>query len=167
LVLCEELGAAPRVASLPAGRFVVRSMRSSRWRSRTSPTPLAPRQMLLALLRDSATQTRVYPSFASFPHLAHLSTYLFLCRDCAQTSGWSGGEGRDASSKLGSDEAGDDGSDKATRAAIARAYEVDRGDGGGKSGRRKGGEGGGGRGRGVVGGWLSGFSAAAPEVPPD
>ena len=51
--------------------------------------------------------------------------------------GRTGGEGRDASSKLGSDEAGDDGSDKATRAAIARAYEVDRGDGGGESGARK------------------------------
>jgi hypothetical protein len=53
--------------------------------------------------------------------------------------------------------------DKATRAAIARAYEVGRGDNEGESGARKGceGEGEGG------GGWLSGLSAAAPEVPPD
>jgi hypothetical protein len=49
-------------------------------------------------------------------------TYLFLCRDFAQTYGWSGGgKGRDASSALGSNEAGDGGIDKATRAAIARA----------------------------------------------
>jgi hypothetical protein len=33
-----------------------------------------------------------------------LPTYHFLCRDCAQTCGWSGGEGRDASRALGSDE---------------------------------------------------------------
>jgi hypothetical protein len=55
--------------------------------------------------------------------------------------------------------------DKATRAAIALAYEVDRGGGGGESGAREDGEGGGGGGSG--GGWLSGLSAAAPEVPPD
>jgi hypothetical protein len=71
-------------------------------------------------------------------------------------------EGRDASSALGSGEAGDGGMDKATRAAIARTYEVDRGGGGGESGAREGGEGAGG---GKVG-WLSGLSAAAPEVPP-
>jgi hypothetical protein len=47
------------------------------------------------------------------------------------TCGWSGGEGRDASSALGSDAAGDGNMSKATRAAIARAYEVDQGDGGG------------------------------------
>jgi hypothetical protein len=53
--------------------------------------------------------------------------------------------------------------DKATRAAIVRAYEGGRGDGGGESGAREGGEGG------VegVGEWLSGFSAAALKVPPD
>jgi hypothetical protein len=59
-----------------------------------------------------------------------------MCWDFAQTCGWSGGEGRDASSALDSDDAGDDGMDKATRAAIARAYEVDPGDGGGESGAR-------------------------------
>jgi hypothetical protein len=52
-------------------------------------------------------------------------------------------EGRDASSGLGSDEAGDDDMDNAERAAIAREYKVDRGDGGGESGAREGGEGGG------------------------
>jgi hypothetical protein len=55
--------------------------------------------------------------------------------------------------------------DKATCAAIARDYEVDRDDGRGESGAREGGEGrveGGGG-----GGWLSGLSAAAPEVPLD
>jgi hypothetical protein len=51
--------------------------------------------------------------------------------------------------------------DKATRSAIARAYEVDRGDGGGESGAGEGGDGGDGGGR------LSGLLAAAPEVPPD
>jgi hypothetical protein len=71
-------------------------------------------------------------------------------------------ERQDASSALGSGEAGDGGMDKATRAAIARTYEVDRGGGGGESGAREGGEGAGG---GKVG-WLSGLSAAAPEVPP-
>jgi hypothetical protein len=53
--------------------------------------------------------------------------------------------------------------DKSKRAAIARAYEVDRGYGGGESGAREGGEGEGGGG----GGWLSGLSVAAPEVPTD
>jgi hypothetical protein len=52
---------------------------------------------------------------------------------------------------------------KATRAAVARAYEVYRGNGGGESGAQESGEGGGGGG----GGWLSSLSAAAPEVPPD
>jgi hypothetical protein len=51
-----------------------------------------------------------------------------------------GGEGRVASSALGSDEAGDGDMDKATRAAIARAYDV------GRSGGVGGGEGGGGGG---------------------
>jgi hypothetical protein len=46
---------------------------------------------------------------------------------------------------------------------LARAYEVDRGDGGDESGAWEGGEGGGGGG----GGWLSGLSTAAPELPPD
>jgi hypothetical protein len=90
-------------------------------------------------------------------------TYHFLRRDCAQIFGLSGGEGRDASSTLGSGEAGDGGMDKATRAAIARACEVNRGGVKGESGARKGGEGGGGGG----GGWLSGLSAIVPEVPPD
>jgi hypothetical protein len=80
-----------------------------------------------------------------------------------QKRGWSGGEGRDASSALGFDEAGDGGVDKATRAANARAYVVGRGGGGGESVARGGGEGGG-EGRGG-GGWLSGPSAADPEVP--
>jgi hypothetical protein len=38
--------------------------------------------------------------------------------------GWGGGEGRDVSSALGSDEAGDGDMDKATHADIARAYEA-------------------------------------------
>ena len=92
-------------------------------------------------------------------------TYLFLCRDCAKNFGWSGGEGQRAISALGFGVAGDDGMDKVTHAAIARAYEVDRGDGGGKNGAREGGKGGS---EGFGGGrWLSGLSAAAPEVPPD
>ena len=61
------------------------------------------------------------------------------------------GEGRDASSALGSDEAGDGGVDKATRAAIARTYGANRGGGGGESGLREAGEGEG-RGGGGVGG---------------
>jgi hypothetical protein len=52
--------------------------------------------------------------------------------------------------------------DKATCAAIVRAYEVDRGDVEVESGAREGGEYGG-EGRGG-GGWISGLSAAAPEV---
>jgi hypothetical protein len=43
-----------------------------------------------------------------------LPIYHFLCRDYAQICGWSGGEGRDASSALDSDEAGDGDMDKAT-----------------------------------------------------
>ena len=39
---------------------------------------------------------------------------ITFCRDIAKIYGWSGGEGRDASSTLGSDEAGDDDMDKAT-----------------------------------------------------
>jgi len=74
--------------------------------------------------------------------LPTLPTYHFLCKDCAKTCGWSGREGRDASSALGSEEAGDGGMGKATRAAIARIYEVDRGNGGGESGAREGGGGG-------------------------
>jgi hypothetical protein len=72
---------------------------------------------------------------------------------CAQTCGWSGGERRGACSSLGFDDAGDDGKDKAMRAAIARAYGADRGGGGGESGVREGGEGGS-EGEGG-GGWLS------------
>jgi hypothetical protein len=59
--------------------------------------------------------------------------------DFAQTCGWSSGEGRNASSALGFDKAGDGGVEKATRAAIVRAYEVNRGVGGGKSGSCRGG----------------------------
>jgi hypothetical protein len=71
---CSPQSLARRLASLLLTcRPLRRTTRSSRWRSRPRPTPLAPRQMLLALLRDSATQPRVYPSFDSFPHLAHLS----------------------------------------------------------------------------------------------
>jgi hypothetical protein len=69
-------------------------------------------------------------------------TYLFMCRDCTKTCGRSGGEGRDASSALGSGEAGDNGTDRASRATIARAYEVGRGDCGGEIGAGEGGEGG-------------------------
>ena len=54
---------------------------------------------------------------------------------------------------------------KATRAAIALAYEVDRGGGGGESRAREGGEGEGKGGGG--GGWLSGLSTTAHEVPLD
>jgi hypothetical protein len=67
-----------------------------------------------------------------------------MCRNFAKTCGWSGGEGRDASSALGSDEVGDDGTDTASHATIARAYEVGRGDCGDEIGAREGGEGGGG-----------------------
>jgi hypothetical protein len=43
-----------------------------------------------------------------------LPIYYFLCRDFAQICRWSSEEGRDASSTLGSDEAGDDDMDKST-----------------------------------------------------
>jgi hypothetical protein len=39
-------------------------------------------------------------------------TYLYLFRNCAQTCGWSGAEGREARSTQGSNEAGDGGMDK-------------------------------------------------------
>jgi len=55
--------------------------------------------------------------------------------------------------------------EKATRAAIAHAFEVGRGDGGGESGAQEGVEGGGECGGG--GGWLSGLSTTAHEVPLD
>jgi hypothetical protein len=90
----------------------------------------------------------VSPSSASSPPTS--PTYRFLCRDYTHTWGWSGGKGRDASSELGFGEASDGGMDKTTREEIVRAYEVDRGDGGGRKrrpGRRRGrGEGGGGGG---------------------
>jgi hypothetical protein len=70
-VLSAELGAALRVALLPAG-----------------------------LKRDSATRPRVFPSFP-----LHLNQLSLLRGDCAHTCVWSGGEGRGASSALGSDEA--------------------------------------------------------------
>ena len=53
-------------------------------------------------------------------------------------------EGRDASSALGYGDAGVGDMGKVTHAAITRAYEVDRGDGGVESGAREGGEGEGG-----------------------
>jgi hypothetical protein len=111
-----------------------RTMRSSRWRNRARPAPLAPGLMPLALMGDSGTRLNVSPS--STPHTHNSPTYHFTCRDCTKTCGWSGGEKRYASSALGSDEAGDDDMDKATRAAIARAYEFDRGTGGGEGGAR-------------------------------
>jgi hypothetical protein len=111
-------------------------------------------------MRDSATRLHVFHSSASSPHLTHLTLSVQGLRPVCR---WNGGEGPDASSTLGSDEAGDDDMDKVTRTAIARAYEIGRGDGGGESGVREGGEGEG-KGRGG-GGWLSGHSAAAPEVP--
>jgi len=43
-----------------------RTMRPSRWRSRTRPTPLAPRLMPLALMWDSVTRPHVSPSYACF-----------------------------------------------------------------------------------------------------
>jgi len=120
--------------------------------------------MSLALMMDSATRPRVAPSPPA-PHTPPTSpSYLILCRDCAKNFGWSGGEGRNASSAHGSDEAGDKSMGKTTRVAIVRAYEVDQGDGGGQKrcARRRRGRGEGG----VGGGWLSGLSTAAPEVPP-
>jgi hypothetical protein len=72
-----------------------------------------------------------------------------MCRYCAKTCELSGGEGRDASSALGSGEAGDNDMDKATREDIELAYKVDRGDGGGESGAQEGGEGGAGAGAGA------------------
>jgi hypothetical protein len=74
---------------------------------------------MLALVRGSATRPHVSPSSSPPPPTS--PNYHFLCRDCAQTCGWSGGEERDASDALGFDEAGDDDMDKATRAAIVRA----------------------------------------------
>ena len=112
-----------------------RTLWSSRWQSWARPKPLAPRMMPLALMRDSSSRPQVSLSPSPLPTTS--PTYLFLRRDCAQTCGRSGEEGRDASSALDSDEAGDDDMDKATRAAIARAYEVDRGDGGAKAARGK------------------------------
>jgi hypothetical protein len=60
---------------------------------------------------------------------------------CAEADTARPEEGRDASRELGSDDAGGEGVGEATRAAIARAYEVDRGGGGGESGAREGSEG--------------------------
>jgi hypothetical protein len=88
-----------------------RTTRSSRWRNRPNPTPLAPRPRLLALMRDSVTRPHVSPSSAFSPHLTHLSLYLPGLRPNLWME-WR--EGRDASSTLGSDEAGDGGMDKAT-----------------------------------------------------
>ena len=65
----------------------------------------------LALMRDSATRPHVSLSTAFSPTLP---IYHFLCRDFAKICGWSGGEGRYASSTLGSDKAGDGDMYKAT-----------------------------------------------------
>jgi hypothetical protein len=138
-VLSAELGAAPRAALLPAGRFAVprgshggatgQSQRRSRRGQGCSPWGGVPPR--------APTSLPLPPPPPTSP------TYHFLCRDCARISGWSGGEGRGASSAKGCDEASDGGMDKATRAAIVRAHEVDQGGGGrGESGARKGGEGG-------------------------
>jgi hypothetical protein len=54
-------------------RSLRRTTRSSRWRNRQKPTPLAPRPRLLALVRDSAARPHASPSSASSPHLTHLS----------------------------------------------------------------------------------------------
>jgi hypothetical protein len=48
-------------------------MRSSRWRSWTRPTSLAPMLMPLALVRDTVTRPRVSTSSAFSPHLTDLS----------------------------------------------------------------------------------------------
>jgi hypothetical protein len=71
-VLSADLGAAPRIAPLFC-RPLSRTTRSS-WRS----TPLAPRFMSLALMRDSATRLHLSPSSASS---TQLKPNLFLCRD--------------------------------------------------------------------------------------
>jgi hypothetical protein len=93
-------------------------------------TQMAQKRMLRAEVCALMKRSVTGPLVSSFcPPTS--ATYHFLCRDCAQTCGWSGGKGRDASSTLGSDEAGDDNVDRATRAAIARACEVDRGYSGG------------------------------------
>jgi hypothetical protein len=148
---CGTLRRAWRGASrrLSCCRPLRRIMRHARLRSWTRPTPLAPRRLPLALMRDSSTRLRGPTSLPPMPPSPTSPTYLFLCRNCAQTCGWSSGEGRGASSALGSDEAGDDGMDKATRAAIARAYEVDRGKGEGikRSAERR-------QGRGRRRGWV-------------
>jgi hypothetical protein len=52
-----------------------RTMRSSRLRSWTRPTPLAPRLIPLVLMRDFVTLPHVSPSSAS-PHLAHLILFV-------------------------------------------------------------------------------------------
>jgi hypothetical protein len=62
-------------------------------------------------MRDSVTRPHVSPSSAFSPHLTHLSLYLPGLRPNLWME-WR--EGRDASSTLGSDEAGDGGMDKAT-----------------------------------------------------
>jgi hypothetical protein len=111
-----------------------RTMRSSRWRSWTRSTPLVRAEAGAAHPDEGFCHAALTgpTSLPPPPPLPTIPIYIFLCRDCAQTCGWSGGEGRDASSALGSDEAGDDDIDKAKRLTIVRAYEVDRGDGGGE-----------------------------------
>jgi hypothetical protein len=146
-------------AFLPAGRFVVqrgphggaagqgqRRLRRDRCRS--------------SLMMDSVKRPHVYPPPPIPPHQP-----ISFCAGTAPkpVGGAAAEEGQDASSALGSGEAFGDDMGKATRAAIARAYEVNRGNGTGEIGAREGGEGGGRGG----GGWLRGLSAAAPEVPPD
>ena len=90
--------------------------------------------MPLALMKNSAMRPHVPRSSASSLHLAHLSLYV---KGLRLTLLWSGGEGRGASSTLGSDKSGDEDMDKATRAAIAHAYEVERVAVGAKAARGK------------------------------
>jgi hypothetical protein len=79
------------------------------------------------------------------PHPPRQPTFFFVETARKPVGGAAAEEGRDVWSALGSDEAGNGGMDKATHVAIARACDVDRVGGGG--------------------GWLSGLSAAAAEVP--
>jgi hypothetical protein len=74
-----------------------RTTRPLQWRSWTRPASFTPGLMPLALMSDSATRPHVSPSSASSPTSP---TYHFLCRDCAQTCGWSGGEGRRHAGRL-------------------------------------------------------------------
>jgi hypothetical protein len=85
--------------------------------------------MPLALMRDSSTRPHVTPPPPPPPPHSPISFCAGTAPKPAREA--AAEKGRDASSTLGSDEAGGGGMDKATRAAIARAYEVGRGVGGG------------------------------------